>query len=126
MFWTVEQMFLLGAAKNLGAQSLVEAVEALLCLVRDIGKLDSFVDVALIFDAHSCSNHVDALAASICTIRGCFDQVDRDARRAVADLARCNVKPEAGYVGKAGFDNNSSLPELDMVFTQALFQSRPC
>uniref|UniRef100_A0A7S0M4R5 Uncharacterized protein n=1 Tax=Cryptomonas curvata TaxID=233186 RepID=A0A7S0M4R5_9CRYP len=121
-----DAMFLLGTAKNLGAQSLIEAVEALLCLIRAIGKLDSLIDVALSFDAHCCCNHVDALVASICTIRGCFDQVDHDARRAVADLARCNVKAAAGYVEKnGGFDSSSSLPELDMIFTQALFQSRP-
>ncbi len=119
-------MFLLGTAKNLGAQKLVEAVEALLDLIvqRDCLIVDSAS-----FSLLSCSNHADALINSTWTIRGCFDQVDRDARSAVADLARCELEAAAGYYGNGRkFDDSSSaldIPELDMIFTHALFQSRP-
>jgi hypothetical protein len=118
-------MFLLGAAKNLGAHSLIAAVEALLCLVREIVELDSLVDDVFFFGAYSCSNHVDALIASIRTIHGCFDQVDRDARHAVVDLASCNVEAAVSYFRNGGFDSSLQyIPELDMIFTQALLQSR--
>jgi hypothetical protein len=120
-------MYLLGTAQNLCAQRLVKAVEVLLDIIRGIVKRDCLIAEDSAFNAFSCSDHVTALFKSTTAISDSFDQVDRDARRAVADLAKCNMRAPANYCELGRFYSSRSLhiPELDMIFTHALFQSRP-
>lgn len=88
------QEFLFGAAKNLGAAALVDAIENMLDLIRMISQHD-----CLVSDTHNlrarngsrgaeCAAHHGAMVAASRAVRACFDQLDLDARRATAELTR--------------------------------------
>ncbi len=115
-------MFLLGAAKNLGAKPLTDSVDSLLDVIRAITGRECLVpesDSISLSKTHTCSH--GALVAAGRAVRGCFDQLDLDARRAVASLSRHLAS------GKGEFRTCGSLhmPDLDMIFTQAALQAAP-
>ena len=118
-------MFLLGASKNIGAKPLADAVTVVIEVIRVIMKRED-----LVTDPHSlrfppcagaseragCHN---ALIAASHAVRGCFDQLDLDARSAVTSLSRYMM------VRKGTSGACSHMPELDMIFTQAALQAGP-
>ena len=118
-------MFFLGASKNLGAQSLVEATEALLSDVRAIIKCVSLVPVPSL-PVPPCFNDAERNARRAVLISAAqavcmhFDQVSHDTRRAAPELARlCGLKG-----GGANCDSFYA-PDLDQIFTQAALQTHP-
>jgi hypothetical protein len=116
-------MFLLGAAKNFGAKALASAVETLLDMIRTVTGRECLVpDHSLSFapsvDAAQRASWQCALVTAARAVRGCFDQLDLDARRAVASLSRHQILRKTSNAC-------SHTPDLDMVFTQAALQAGP-
>jgi hypothetical protein len=117
-------MFLLGAAKNFGAKALAGAVEIMLNMIRTITGRECLVpDQSLSFppsaDAAQRASWHCALVTAARAVRGCYDQLDLDARRATAILSRHLL------ARKRARDACSHTPDLDMVFTQAALQAGP-
>jgi hypothetical protein len=117
-------MFLLGAAKNFGAKALAGAVETMLDMIRTITGRECLVpDHSLSFspsaDAAQRASWHCALVTAARAVRGCFDQLDLDARRATVILSRHLL------ARKRARDACSHTPDLDMVFTQAALQTGP-
>jgi hypothetical protein len=115
-------MFLLGAAKNFGAKALAGAVETLLDMIRTITGRECLVhDDPFSFptstDASQRATWHCALATAARTVRGCFDQLDRDARHATASLSYHLM------ARRGARDACSHTPDLDMVFTHATLQA---
>jgi hypothetical protein len=115
-------MYLLGAAKNFGAKALASSVETLLDVIRTVTGRECLVpDHSLSLPpstdaSHRASWHC-ALVTAARVVRGCFDQLDLDARRAAASLSRHLM------ARKGAHDACSHTPDLDMVFTHATLQA---
>jgi hypothetical protein len=116
-------MFLLGAAKNLGAKPLSDSVDSVLDVIRTIIGRECLVpDSTGIAPSNPRASCHGALVAAGRAVRGCFDQLDLDARRAVASLSR-ELMASKGADGGVG--DSSHMPELDMIFMQAALQAGP-
>ena len=127
------QEFLFGAAKNLGASALAEAVESLLDVIRSILQRECLVtDLESLrappsYNAAEYAASHSAMVAACRAVRACFDQLDLDARRATAELARHKTKGQERPVSRRCESSYGSasryLPDMDLVFTQAELQA---
>jgi hypothetical protein len=116
-------MFLLGAAKNLGAKPLSNSVDTMLDVIRTITGCKCLVSESIsIMPSNPRTSCLGALVAAGRAVRGCFDQLDLDARRAVASLSRHLTACKGVDDGVGG---SLHLPDLDMIFTQAALQAGP-
>ncbi len=118
-------MFLLGASRNIRAKPLADVVDVMIEVIRIIVKREN-----LVADSHSlrflpctgASEHAgchDALIATARAVRGCFDQLDLDARGVVTSISLYSM------VRKGTSGANSHMPDLDMIFTLATLQAGP-
>ncbi len=92
-------MFLLGASKNIGAKPLADAVAVVIEVIRIIMKREHLVADPHTLRFSPCTGlgaseragcH-EALVAAARAVRGCFDQLDLDARRASTSLSRYSM-----------------------------------
>jgi hypothetical protein len=89
-----DSMFILGASKNIGARPLADAVETVLDVIRTIVNCECLSDEpnTLCFppctDAAERANWQCALVTAGRAVRGCFDQLDIDARQTTASISR--------------------------------------
>jgi hypothetical protein len=115
-------MFLLGAAKNLGARPLSDSVDSVLDVIRTITGHECLVPDSLSIPPRNppASCH-GALVAAGRAVRGCFDQLDCDARRTVASLS-CHLMACKG--ADDGIGGSLHIPGLGVIFTQAALQAR--
>jgi hypothetical protein len=114
-----DAMFILGASKNIGAKPLAGAVDTALDVIRAIVKRECLSDVpqTLCFppctDASERASWHCALVTAGRAVRGCFDQLDNDARRAISSLSRYLM------ARKGAGGSSSDMPDIHIVFAQA-------
>jgi hypothetical protein len=113
------QMFLLGASKNIGANPLADAVDVVIEVIRIIMKREHIVAHPHSLRFPPCTGASkragchDALIAAVHAVRGCFDQLELDARSAVTSLSSY-IMVRKGTSGAC-----SHTPDLDIAFAQA-------
>jgi hypothetical protein len=89
-----DAMFIVGASKNIGAKPLEVALDTVLDVIRAIVKRECLSDDPHTLRFPPCNDASEraswqcALVTAARTVRGCFDQLDLDARRAIANLKR--------------------------------------
>ena len=89
-----DAMFILGASKNIGAKPLAGAVDTVLDVIRAIVKRECLSDNPHTLRFPPCTDASEraswqcALVTAARAVRGCFDQLDLDARRAIACHSR--------------------------------------
>ena len=112
-----DAMFILGASKNMRAKPLAGAVDTLLDLIRVIVKRECLSDNPHTFCFPPCTDASEraswqcALVTAGRAVRRCFDQLERDARRAILCLSR-HLSARKGADGA-----RSEMP--DMAISQA-------
>jgi HPt (histidine-containing phosphotransfer) domain-containing protein len=87
-----DAMFIVGASKNIGAKPLTGAVDTVLDVVRAIVKRECLSDNPHTLRFPPCTDASEraswqcALVTAARAVRGCFDQLDLDARRAIVRI----------------------------------------